>query len=66
MFEVDGAAGSLNTPRFRRAALKAGNRLAGPAIIDQMDTTTLIPPGFAARVDQFGNIVIGQVGKAQA
>jgi N-methylhydantoinase A len=58
VFEVGGRAQALDTPRYRRAALKAGNRLAGPAIVDQMDTTTLIPPGFTARVDRFGNLVI--------
>jgi N-methylhydantoinase A len=60
VFEVDGKAQRLDTPRYRRAALKAGNHLPGPAIVDQMDTTTLIPPGFAARVDPFGNLVITQ------
>jgi N-methylhydantoinase A/oxoprolinase/acetone carboxylase beta subunit len=64
VFEVGGAARSLDTPRYWREALKAGNRLAGPAIVDQMDTTTLIPPGFTARVDRFGNLVIVQVGEA--
>jgi N-methylhydantoinase A/oxoprolinase/acetone carboxylase beta subunit len=65
VFEVDGVARSLDTPRYWRAALKAGNRLAGPAIVDQMDTTTLIPPGFTARVDRFGNLVIAQAGTTQ-
>jgi N-methylhydantoinase A len=65
VFEIHGAVRSLDTPRFWRAALKAGNRLAGPAIVDQMDTTTLIPPGFTARVDRFGNLVIAQAGEAQ-
>lgn len=57
-FEVDGKARKLDTPRYARALLKAGNRIAGPAIVDQMDTTTVIPPGFVARVDRYGNIVI--------
>jgi N-methylhydantoinase A/oxoprolinase/acetone carboxylase beta subunit len=57
-FEVDGCATRLDTPRYARSALKAGDRMEGPAIVDQMDTTTVIPPGFTARVDGFGNIVI--------
>jgi N-methylhydantoinase A len=62
VFDVDGAARKLDTQRYSRAGLKAGNRIAGPAIVDQMDTTTLIPPGFSARVDRCGNLVIVQAG----
>ncbi len=47
-----------NVPVYRRELLKAGHRLAGPAIVDQLDTTTLIPPGYAGEVDTFGNIVL--------
>jgi N-methylhydantoinase A/oxoprolinase/acetone carboxylase beta subunit len=65
VFDVDGAVRKLDTPRYWRAGLKAGNRIDGPAIVDQMDTTTLIPPGFAARVDRCGNLVIAQAGDAQ-
>jgi N-methylhydantoinase A/oxoprolinase/acetone carboxylase beta subunit len=65
VFEVDGAAQRFDTPRYSRAALKAGNHIYGPAIVDQMDTTTLIPPGFSARVDRFGNLVIARSGVAQ-
>jgi N-methylhydantoinase A len=42
----------------RRDALLAGNRLRGPAIVEQMDSTTVIPPGFAAEVDRAGNLII--------
>ena len=45
-------------PVFRRELLKAGHRLVGPAIVDQLDTTTLIPMGYAGAVDKFGNIVL--------
>jgi N-methylhydantoinase A len=43
---------------YRRVDLLAGHRLAGPAIVEQDDTTTLVPAGFAADVDAFGNLVI--------
>jgi N-methylhydantoinase A/oxoprolinase/acetone carboxylase beta subunit len=46
------------TPIFDRARLGAGDEFAGPAIVEQMDTTTVVPPGFTARVDRFGNLVI--------
>jgi hypothetical protein len=46
--------------------LKAGNRLDGPAIVNQYDSTTVIPPGIGARVDRSGNIVIDVGASAQA
>ena len=49
----------MPTRFYDRAALKAGNRLEGPAIVNQYDSTTVIPPGLTAHVDRFGNIVIG-------
>lgn len=58
VFEVEGRAEALDTPRYARAALKAGNEIAGPAIIDQMDTTTILPPGTRARVDRYGSLVV--------
>ncbi len=47
-----------HTPIFRREALRPGDGIAGPAIIDQMDSTTVIFPGDTARVDAFGNLLI--------
>lgn len=40
-----------------RAALAAGDVLAGPVVIDQPDTTTLVPAGFTVRVDEHLNLV---------
>ena len=36
----------------------AGGRIAGPAIVQQIDATTLIEPGAAALVDEIGNLRI--------
>ncbi|HEY8874895.1 MAG TPA: hydantoinase/oxoprolinase family protein [Stellaceae bacterium] len=41
-----------------RAALGAGQHLAGPAIVNQMDTTTWIPPGWGARTVPSGALVL--------
>ena len=41
-----------------RAALADGGTLEGPAIINQMDTTTLIPPGWSARIVRSGALVL--------
>ncbi len=43
---------------YDRRRLKCGNVVKGPAVILQMDTTTLILPGHIGRVDEFGNILI--------
>jgi N-methylhydantoinase A len=43
---------------YDRSRLQAGNRIAGPAIVTEMDSTTLILPGHTGEVDRFGNIVI--------
>ena len=49
MFEVDGAAEQHLTPFYERERLRAGDRLVGPAIVEQYDTTTVIPPGLDGR-----------------
>jgi N-methylhydantoinase A len=49
---------SADTPVYRREDLPAGARFTGPAIIEQLDTTTVIPPGTAAAVDPFLNIIM--------
>ncbi|SOZ19531.1 hydantoinase/oxoprolinase family protein [Cupriavidus taiwanensis] len=48
----------VDTPIYDRADLAKGQRIQGPAIIDQQDTTTLVYPGDEAFVDRWGNIVI--------
>ena len=51
-----GASEAQPTAFFRRSDLKPGNQLHGPAIIEQADSTTAIPPGWQARVDRFSNL----------
>jgi N-methylhydantoinase A len=57
-FRVDGELKPVPTRFYDRAALRPGNVLTGPAIVNQYDSTTVIPPGLTAHVDRFGNIVI--------
>ena len=45
-------------PIYDRDKLDAGNRIAGPAIIEQMDATTVIPPGMTARVEPYLNLIL--------
>lgn len=46
------------TAIYPRMELPVGAKIAGPAILEQPDTTILVEPGFAAQVDAFGNLVI--------
>ena len=46
----------VSTAIYERARLPLGARLAGPAIVEQTDTTTVIPPGVTALVDEAGNL----------
>ncbi len=48
----------VDAPVYERTSLQSGHRLRGPAIVCQMDATTLIPPGWQGRVDRFGNLVL--------
>jgi N-methylhydantoinase A len=50
--------GWRDTPVYPREALAPGAHLAGPAIVEQLDSTTVIEPGDAVRVDALGNLEI--------
>jgi N-methylhydantoinase A len=43
---------------YDRARLSEGVRIPGPAIVEQPDTTTVIPPGWAAVVEATGSLRI--------
>ncbi|MFO1190237.1 MAG: hydantoinase/oxoprolinase family protein [Alphaproteobacteria bacterium] len=47
---------------WERDDMRQTTVVAGPARIDQADTTTVVPPGWVARLDQFGNIDIHKEG----
>ena len=55
--------GFVDTPTYDRAALLAGNRIAGPALIEEHASTTVLHPGDRSTVDAFGNLVIA-IGEA--
>lgn len=52
----------VETPVYDRELLRAGATLEGPAVLEQTDTTVLVPPGASAQVDQYLNIVIATAG----
>ncbi|WP_366657453.1 hydantoinase/oxoprolinase family protein [Fodinicurvata sp. EGI_FJ10296] len=50
--------GVTATPVYDRSRLPAGTRLEGPALLEQMDSTTVVPPGMTARLAASGDIVM--------
>ena len=50
--------GFVDTPVYDRGDLAPGTILVGPAIIEQLDTTTLIPTNVKAKVDQYDNLIM--------
>ncbi|MFC3229875.1 hydantoinase/oxoprolinase family protein [Marinibaculum pumilum] len=56
---VDG--GFVDAKIYDRSKLAAGNVILGPAIVTEMDSTTLILPGHHAKVDKFGTLLIWPV-----
>jgi N-methylhydantoinase A len=49
---------SVPTRIYERARLEPGMRFDGPAIVTEFDSTTVVLPGYAARVDANFNILI--------
>ncbi|HXK27462.1 MAG TPA: hydantoinase/oxoprolinase family protein, partial [Candidatus Binatia bacterium] len=50
--------GTLSTQIYARDLLELGHKLSGPAIVEQLDTTTVIQPEQEAAVDEYRNIII--------
>ncbi len=55
---------ALETATWDRMALIAGNRMEGPALIEEHASTTVLHPGDTCEVDAFGNLVISIGGSA--
>ncbi len=58
-FQAD--AGPLACPVYPRVALRPGQRLTGPAVIEEASSTTLVPPGDTLTVNEYGHLVL-QIG----
>jgi N-methylhydantoinase A len=52
------ASGTRETPVLDRAGLAPGARLPGPAILTQLDATTLVPPGWTAELHPGGALIL--------
>jgi N-methylhydantoinase A len=53
----------LPTKVYDRAKLVPGNRVPGPAIVTEFDSTTVVLSGYEAEVDRYLNLIINPVGK---
>ncbi len=54
---------STDTPIYDRAKLSPGDMLSGPAIVEQLDSTTVVWPDQTAKVDAYGNLLLERVQK---
>ena len=50
-------------PIFERDRLLPGNRMAGPAVVEQADSTILVPPGFTAEIDPHLRLIMSWNGR---
>ena len=50
--------GRLDTPVFRRDDLRAGHRIAGPAVVEEAASVTILNPGQSLTVDPYGNLLL--------
>lgn len=50
--------GFVETPILDRAALSPGARLSGPCLVEEIASTTVIPPGARGQVDEYGSMIV--------
>ena len=51
-----------DVPLYNRSSLSTGNKITGPALVIQSDSTTLIHPDHAGRIDEHLNLLIETTG----
>jgi N-methylhydantoinase A len=66
VFRIDGELRSFETVFYRRHLLPVGEAFAGPAVVLQKDSTTVIPPGCSAINDPAGNLILTIAGNGHA
>jgi N-methylhydantoinase A len=55
----------LETAIYQRDILKPGQIVSGPAIVEQLDSTVVVTPTFAAKCDPYGNLILNRKEGAQ-
>ena len=58
------AGGYVDTPVHDRYRLGAGAVLDGPAVVEELDSTTVVHPGYRATVDRYGNLLVESARRA--
>jgi N-methylhydantoinase A len=61
-FRIDGELRALSTRFYDRHALPIDEKIAGPAVIFHLDTTTVVPPSWSGRADRSGNLILAKEG----
>jgi N-methylhydantoinase A len=51
----------VDAPVFARASLARGQRIAGPAIVEEMSATTWVPPGWSGHVGRLGELDLSNI-----
>jgi N-methylhydantoinase A len=51
-----GGGDAVETPIYRRADVPAGTSFEGPAVLEQLDSTVLVPTGWRVEVDEWLNV----------
>lgn len=62
MIVFDEADSPVSCDLYERASLAVDQCVEGPAVVEQMDTTTIVPPGFSALAHPSGNLFISRNG----
>jgi N-methylhydantoinase A/oxoprolinase/acetone carboxylase beta subunit len=57
-FRDRGRLESFPTVYYERSRLPVGSTLSGPAVVFQVDSTTVVPPGWSLRVDASGSLLL--------
>jgi N-methylhydantoinase A len=60
VFRRDGSLVSIATRYYDRALLRPGEPVTGPAVLFQRDTTTVVPPGWTARAEPSGSLILSR------
>ena len=58
----DDEVGYVDTPVYWRLDLAPGSTFSGPAIVEEFGSTVPVHPGFAARVDEYRNLIVTREG----
>ena len=52
------ADGFVDCPVYGRAALPAGATLSGPVVVEELDSTTVVHPGYTVHADENANLIV--------